>query len=422
MIDPQEMDQAVDRVAELLRTKIGLRPDSNLRGRLRRAIRDDAAEHGQSLAAYVDALVATGHALQGLLNRVTIQETAFFRHPKQFQVLAQDVLPGLARPVTIWSAGCANGQEAYSLAMVLAEQGVDGRVIATDLSTSALRRTEQARYSDRELTGLSPDRIAEHLIRTDDGLRICDQIRSRVSTLRHNLLEPLPPEIWSCDVVFCRNVLIYLSPEHVRTLLDQIADKLPPTISLFVGGAETIWQVSDRFKAVPTGDTFLYRRQATSAVTPNRSARRAAPTSAPVRHSPKPGTRAPAAVAGRMTARRPSAPATDRGRSEAAPDLAEAAGLMATAGQDFVAAGDYDAAVVAFRKCAYLTPHDPMPHLNLGLALEAAGDETSAERAYAAARRALLDGDPRYSEAGIEGYAAAELVRLLDSKQRALST
>ena len=87
-------------------------------------------------------------------------------------------------------------------------------------------------------------------------------------------------------------------------------------------------------------------------------------------------------------------------------------------GQDAIAAGDFGAAVVAFRKSAYLAPNDPVAQLHLGLALDAAGDEPSAQRAYAAARHALIHADPAHSIAGIEGYATAELRSLLDSKQR----
>ena len=74
--------------------------------------------------------------------------------------------------------------------------------------------------------------------------------------------------------------------------------------------------------------------------------------------------------------------------------------------------------MVAFRKCAYLSPHDPVAQVHLGLALEAAGDESSAQRAYAAARHALLKSDPDHTISGIEGYAAAELSSLLDIKQQ----
>ena len=415
------LEIAIDRVAELLRLRIGLRPDPTMRGRLRRAIRDEVAEHGQDLEAYFDTLVTGGDVLQGLLNRVTIQETAFFRHPEQFEVLARDVLSTLAPPVRIWSAGCANGQEAFSLAMLLEEQGVEGCVIATDLSTEALQRTMAARYTSRELSGLSPDRIAGQMRRTGDGWEVNKLIRDRVRTLHYNLIDPMPPEIRSCQVVFCRNVLIYLSPEHARAFLDRIADTLPSTVSLFVGAAETIWQASDRFKAIPAGHSFIYRRPVTGPAADTPPARRTAPSDAG-RISFKNSAREGAARVAREQSK-PSSPMPAPGadRSTEAPDSNEAAGLLARSGQDAIAAGDSHAAVVAFRKCAYLAPHDPVAQLHLGLALEASGDERSAQRAYAAARRALLEVDSSHSDAGIKGYATAELVRLLDSKQQVLT-
>jgi chemotaxis methyl-accepting protein methylase len=401
MTNSQALEIVVDRVVELLRLRLGLRPDPTLRGRVRRAIRDEASQHGQDLTTYFDILVVGSNALQDLVNRVTVQETAFFRHPEHFEVLARDVLPTLPRPVTIWSAGCANGQEAFSVAMLLEERGIDGTVIATDLSTAALHRTTVARYTGRELSGLSPDRISRHLRRVGDTWEVNRSIRDRVRTLQHNLLEPLPPEIQSCQVVLCRNVLIYLSPEHARAFLERIADTLAATTALFLGAAETMWPVSDRFRACPVGDTFIYRQPAASAASAES----------------RPDRRTPPTEAGRTRFERTVRTRTAR-IVAVAPESVEPAALLAKDGQDAIGAGDYDAAVVAFRKCAYLAPHDPVAQLHLGLALEAAGDERSAQRAYAAARRTLLKADPAHSVAGIEGYATAELVKLLDSKQR----
>jgi chemotaxis protein methyltransferase CheR len=417
MTNSHVLEAVVDRVAELLRVRIGLRPDSTMRGRLRRAIRDEASRDGHDLATYVDTLVVDSSALQGLMNRVTVQETAFFRHPEHFEVLARDILPALPQPVKIWSAGCANGQEAFSLAMLLEEQGVDGAVVASDLSTAALQRTTAARYTSRELSGLSPERLARHLTRTGDGWEVNKPIRDRVLTLHHNILDPLLPEMQSCQVVFCRNVLIYLSPDHVRAFLDRIADTLGPTAVLFVGAAETIWQVSDRFKAIHCGGTFVYRQPATSAVsTEDPPKRRTVPTDnvrMPLKSSIR--TAGTPVIAGES-----SSAARAARRSTSQPQAAQQVALLEKAAQEAIAAGDYDAAVVAFRKCAYLAPHDPVAQLHLGLALEAAGDELSAKRAFAAARRALVDAGPEHSAAGLEGYATAELVRLLDSKPWAL--
>jgi chemotaxis protein methyltransferase CheR len=418
MTDNQVVESILDRTAELLGQRIGLREDATLRGRLRRAVRDEATEHGQDLSTYFDTVALGGDALQGLLNRVTVQETAFFRHPQHFQTLARDILPALPRPVTIWSAGCANGQEPFSLAMLLEEQGIDGRVIATDISTAALKRTAAARYTGRELAGLSPERIAGHLTPAGETWRVNKPIQDRVVTLQHNLLESLPTEVLACQVVFCRNVIIYLSPEHASAFLDRIADALPSASSLFLGAAETIWPISARFQAIPAGDTFIYRQPVIGTDAMRLPTEWQSNTTEAVQtRVPRIGT--PTAVAAAYAKGRPRSPrsAPDLARSVAAPGAAEAAALD-RAGQDAMAGVDYDAAVVAFRKCAYLTPHDPMAQLHLGLALEAAGDKHSAQRAYAATRSALAEVGVTFTLPGIEGIATAELIRLLDSKQR----
>jgi chemotaxis protein methyltransferase CheR len=406
---------ALDQVAGLLAEAIGLRPDPTLRGRLGRAVRDEVAERGGDLTTYAATLITDQDAMQGLINRITVQESAFFRHPRHFQVLAEQVLPALSPPVTIWSVGCANGQEAYSLAMLLEEQGVDGRVIATDVSTAALQRTAAARYTGRELAGLSPQRIADHLTRSGEAWKMSPSIRARVSTRQYNLVDPLPSEILTCQVVFCRNILIYLSPERVCAFLDQLADNLPSTTSLFVGAGETLLQVSDRFEAVPSGDTFVYRPPVADAVSaPNTPRRRPVVASSHRAPVPRVARDKPTTAPERRSS------TADSSRSEAPEQTGTAAALLAAAGQSAVAANDYDAAVVAFRKCAYLEPDDPMSQLHLGLALEGAGDPGSARRAYASSRR-LLESNPSHDLDGIEGYATAELLRLLDFKQRALS-
>ena len=418
MTSSRPPDAVIERVAEMLLHRIGLRPDPTLRGRLHRAIRDEMGRHAQDPTTYLDRLAAGGDALQGLLNRITVQETAFFRHPEHFEVLARDVLPTLPSPVKIWSAGCANGQEAYSLAMLLEEQDIGGRVIATDISTAALQRATAGRYQASERSGLSPRRIASHMRPTADGWQINAAIRIRVTILRHNLLDPLPPDVQSCHVIFCRNVLIYLSPQHVRAFLDRIAETFPASTPLFLGAAETIWQVSDRFIAVPVGDTFIYRQAIAGSAglktrTQDASAGngRTAVISAVRMNPPRPVTR-------HQESRRRSVPETATKQPPTEPDSATSIDQLAKVAHDAIAAGDFGTAVVAYRKCAYLAPDDPVAQLHLGLALEAAGDEASAQRAYAAARQALLKADSAQSVAGFEGYATAELASLLDSKQR----
>jgi CheR methyltransferase-like protein len=330
--------------------------------------------------------------------------------------------------VRIWSAACANGQEAFSLAMLLEEQGIPGSVVATDISAAALARTAEARYGARELGGLSPERIARHLIREGDHWRIGQPVRDRVTVERHNLLDAIPDSLSACQVVFCCNVLIYFTPEHARVFLDRVADRMP-TATFFLGSAEAIWPLTNRFETVEADRTFFYRpeSEARTAVRPAASA----PRPSAARAAADPGDDVePAARPTRMRApfARPRRAGTARAgavpalrspdvrpvKSRAVDDPA-AAGLART-GQEATAAGAHATAIVAFRKCAYLTPSDPIAHLHLGLALDAAGEPLSAQRAYAAARHALLDSDPAYLERSTEGYTSEDIVQLLDAK------
>jgi chemotaxis protein methyltransferase CheR len=398
MTPTQPSAEVVDRVADLLKSRIGLRPDPFLRSRLGRSIRDEAAMNEQDVDDYLQKLFVTDGALQGLLNRVTVQETGFFRHPEHFQVLARDVLPTLPQPIRIWSAGCANGQEAFSLAMLLDEHRIDGSVIATDLSTAALHRTATARYSARELAGLSPRRVARHLTQTGGAWEVNKALRDRVSTLRHNLMNPLPDQVRSSHVVFCRNVLIYFSPEHTKAFLDRVADALPAAW-LFLGSAETMWMISDRYETIRIDDAYTYRPRAASSVAP----------------APKVVARG---IPERARAVLRTAPVRSPQAQPVAPDANSDVTVLARTGQQALSAGDHAAAVVQFRKWVYLAPDDAVAHLHLGLALEAAGDKLSAQRAFGAARRALQEADPSRVERAIGGYAPAELLGLLDAKQQ----
>ena len=394
-------DVLLDRAAELMDRELGLRPDHSLRGRLQRCLRDEAAARGEDLAGYVAGLAVDPGARQSLYDRLTVQETAFFRHPGQFQALAERVLPDLDGPAVIWSAGCSNGQEPYSLAMVLDEQAVGGSVIATDVSTQALRRTSEASYHSRELAGLSPARRDRYLTGGPGGRwEVCKGLRDRVTVQHHNLItDPLPDHVARCQVVFCRNVLIYFSAEHVVALLTRLAEALAPGACLFLGYAETIWQVTDLFEPVRLGNAFEYHRRRDSR--PTRSVRRVLAPARPARPARKPAA-----------ATSPVSHAAVPGDEPAAP-----APALVQVGQAAIAGGDHQAAIGAFRRYAYLEPDQPIAHVQLGLALEAAGDRSSAQRAYRAARSALNRCDAPVVETALGGYRVEELIRLLDSKQ-----
>lgn len=387
----------------LLARRVGLRLDPAIRGRLSRCVAEEAAAHHVDAADYVGRLDEEPKLLQDLLNRVTVQETSFFRDPGQFDAL-RTILPGVPSPLVVWSAGCANGQEPYSLAMTLADAGVPAwRVIATDLSTRALTRTRAARYADRELRGLDDDRRARHLSRFGHDWQVADTLRSRVEVLHHNLVaEPPPFEPGTCDVVFCRNVLIYLRPADVLAFLERLALWMRPGGWLFLGYSESLWQVTDRFQLVRVGDAFVYRHRDPHAHAPQPSG-----SGQRVAH---PGV---LSAGQKRNSERPRPARRPRPVVHAAP--LEVQDLLA-AGEAAMNAADLALAVATFRKAAYLDPDQPVAHLHLGLALEAAGEEAAARRAFGAARAGLDRSGTAAVETVLEGYHVDELVRLLDAK------
>jgi chemotaxis methyl-accepting protein methylase len=384
--------RAVATAGRLLRDRIGLRPEPALQSRLTRAIDDAAMAAGEAPDEFVDALASDPAHLQTLCDRVTVQESGFFRHPEQFEVLAHRILPAIAGPVLIWSAGCANGQEAYSLAMLMTELGIDGRVLATDVSAAAVRRTREAEYSDREIAALSPSRRAMFCTQTGSTWTIRTDVRERVQANVGNLLDPLPAEASVCHVVFCRNVLIYFTPEHARSFLDRLAATMPAGAYLFLGAAESLWHITDRFEPLRHDDTFVHRVRTGTPAPAARRPRRAAP---------------PVATRATPPRRPPTPPAS-------VVDVSE----LARAGIEAHRNGDQPTAIRSFRQWTYVEPDEALAHFHLALALEAHGDAGAAARAFAATRATLVRRGEHTAVEAFGGYGLADVLRLLDAKER----
>jgi chemotaxis protein methyltransferase CheR len=383
--------------ARLLADLTGFQVPSGMRARLADCLERGAREHGVSPEEYVASLHGDSAARQHLLDCITVQETSFFRDPAQFEALVDHVVPALEPPVTVWSAGCSNGQEAYSLAIALAATGCpDWRVLATDVSSHALARASAGRYTEAELKGLPPwgwRWLRPALgIGTEEVWEVDPSMRRRVEVSRGNLATgEFPCGASVCQVVFCRNVLIYHPRERVAAFLDRLAGWLPPGGVLFLGYAESIGSLSARFRLERLAGTFVYRLDAAGAPPPRRAA------------APPPRAEPPPPV--------PTAPAP---AAAPHPEALRAAGEQASAG------GDHALAIEAFRKAVYLDPDQPVGHFQLGAALEASGDRRGARRAYAAALAALGRHDPGALEASLGGYRLDALSAMLDAKLRDL--
>jgi chemotaxis protein methyltransferase CheR len=211
--------------------------------------------------------------LQSVIDAMTTNETLWFRDSYPFDLLIKDLLPKLAEKsqrIRIWSAACSSGQEPYSIAMSILEYqkqrpgalrgGVE--IIATDLSSEMLEKSEQGIYDELSLArGLSPQRRQAFFQTHASGqMQLRPEVRRMVSFKSLNLLSSYA-SLGRFDVVFCRNVLIYFSAEVKQKILQQIAAQLQPSGVLFLGASESISAASDFYAMVKCHPGLYYQKK-----------------------------------------------------------------------------------------------------------------------------------------------------------------
>lgn len=212
-----------------------------------------------------------------LAQELTVGETYFFRNNDQFRAFAENVLPnrmaaatasvGNPKTLRVLSAGCASGEEAYSLAIaarhVIADSSWEVAIRAVDINPAALERARQARYSAWALRDTPPD-IRSRWFRPDGRDMVLDDTARAAVKFEVANLAGDDPALWqpaAYDVVFCRNVLMYFSPAQMRATVARIAKSLAPGGFLFLGHAETLRGISDAFQLCHSHATFYYRHQ-----------------------------------------------------------------------------------------------------------------------------------------------------------------
>jgi chemotaxis protein methyltransferase CheR len=210
-----------------------------------------------------------GKLRKDVVDAMTTNESLFFRDLKPFDLMREVVLPPLltarasTRRIRIWSAACSSGQEPYSMVMMLQEMqaklaGWRLEILATDLSAEMVAKAKAGVYSQFEVQrGLPIAMLVKHFKQDGERWQIADSIRNQVTFREFNLLEH-PRSLGQFDVVFCRNVLIYFDQPTKTKVLSGIADQLAPDGTLFLGGAETVLGITDRFEPVP-GQRGIYR-------------------------------------------------------------------------------------------------------------------------------------------------------------------
>ncbi len=202
---------------------------------------------------------------QKIIDRITTNETQFFRDARPFELLQHKILPDLIdartgkssglQPISIriWSAACSTGQEVYSIAIVLKEllfnfTKYNIRLLGTDISNSAISKASYGEYNKIEIErGLPRDKLEKHFTFNGDSWKVKDNIRTLASFKKLNLMKPLAG-IGKFDIVFCRNVAIYFSPEDRKKLFDRIAGILEQDGYLIIGSTESLTGIHPWFE------------------------------------------------------------------------------------------------------------------------------------------------------------------------------
>ncbi|HEX4227292.1 MAG TPA: CheR family methyltransferase [Bryobacteraceae bacterium] len=424
--------------------------DDDLAGRIHRRLSTLGV---RDCASYLDILkdpLQGRRELDELIGEITIGETYFFRHQEHFEALRDIVLPDLIarnhaqRSLRIWSAGCADGPEAYSLAILLNREmshklvGWEVNIIATDINRRSLARARVGKYEEWALRAISEDLKRDCFSKEGTSWQIAPRFKQWISFQYHNLVEDPAPSLvnnlTAFDLIVCRNVTIYFAPDLTHKMIQRFHDCLVEGAWLLVGPAEPNMTSFSAFSAVNAPGVTLYRK--------GPQYPKAATMTYPVMEtSPLPPPRLPVVPTGSTPIVTPAIPEVedrladvrlyaDRGEWANAVRCCERLlkkdslnslvhfyfGLVL--GQ----MGRYSEAEPALRKAIYLNRQSPLPHYYLGLFLQSRGDPGQAARSFENAIELLEsrpDGDVL---ADADGITAGEMKKLAKMHLEVLQT
>ncbi|MEG3849589.1 chemotaxis protein CheB [Microcoleus sp. herbarium19] len=256
--DAIESKDAIAAIYSLLRSATGVDftdyKQTTLKRRIQRRMLLYKLERIEDYAEYLKNTPAEVTALYG---DVLIHVTSFFRDPESFEVLSSQVFPEIVKdkspktPIRIWIAGCATGEEAYSIAICLLEFLGDGsakqpiQIYATDISENAIAHARNGFYTAGQVADVSPDRLHRFFVQIEGGYQIAKSVRELCVFARQNLISD--PPFSRMDLITCRNVLIYLGSGLQKKLLPMFHYGLGPGGFLMLGTSETVGDFAELF-------------------------------------------------------------------------------------------------------------------------------------------------------------------------------
>ena len=234
-------------------------------------LRDVAAESGfetiEELVAELKRAPLQNEAK--VAEAVVVNETRFFRDIDLFQALETSIIPEMIekrraeRKLTLWSGACSTGQEAYSVAMLLAEkfpelEGWHVQILGGDINEKVLEKTRSGIYTQFEVNrGLPVRMLAKYFERSGMEWKVVDSVKKRVRCTKHNLLNPLA--VFGIDIALLRNVLIYFDGPTKRDIVARVLRAMKPDGFLVLGGGETLLGIDVDCTADLRGSITTYR-------------------------------------------------------------------------------------------------------------------------------------------------------------------
>jgi chemotaxis protein methyltransferase CheR len=433
------MNGPLERVADLVERESGILVKETQVAALVAALgRISEGMDAERFLAALDDPVQRSALIGHLVDQVAVQETFFMREPVELEAIDWHQLLAAAHArgageVNVWVSACASGEEAYSVAMLATEAFGHGRppvaILATDISMRALRRAEEAAYSERSIRDLSPARRDRFLVRDGARSAVGEQLRSLVRLRQHNLVADLAPPAGEVafDLVLCRNVLIYFGLKTVEAVVRSLESALQPGGQLILGASDRLSSSARRLSEVATGEPKPAR--VVRAGTP---ARRVTGTGSRTLRRPlgRTGTHGQSAVAPSPSPERDMSEALEAangGEYTAAIESAER--VLAVdplnveayylRGMSELAINDPVAAVASLRRALYVDPTFALAAFQLGRAQELRGDAQAARRAYARTLHLLGRGEGQRSrlleQADLDDLAVACRARLAET-------
>lgn len=212
---------------------------------------------------FIQLMLGDRKVFERFIDHLTINVSEFFRNASQWDVLQKSIIPQLLNQsanLKIWSAGCSTGEEPYTVAMILLENFKRSQysIIATDFDDRVLQKAKDGYYHKKQAAGIPASYLAKYFTVQSEGYKASEELKRLITFKHHNLLrDPFPDQ---CDLIICRNVVIYFTEDTKSTLYKRFFNALKPNGMLFTGSTEQITQARDIGFVSP--EIFFYKRPA----------------------------------------------------------------------------------------------------------------------------------------------------------------